>query len=118
MPQGKILEPEVVDEMLEMHSAGLTPAAIASELPMSLPSVYTILKEYGLKPNKKTVLRRLRYVRPNGDVIEGEKAVDLLLGMYYKNVPLRKIRKAFGLKDNNIIYQLLAKRGLPPRAGL
>lgn len=118
MTRGQPVSIQVTNELLEMHNAGLTPKVIAEELPVSLPTVYNILRECGLRPNKETTLDTLVYEFKDGDVAVGQDAVDIMLGFYYKNVPLRKIRRVFGLKDNNPLYQALRDRDLPPRQGL
>ncbi len=100
MSRGVPVTPEVVNELLEMHSAGMTPQQIVSELAISSPTVYMILREHGLLANRKRVL----------DDVD----VDAMMVDYYLGLPLRSICRKYNV-DNNSIYNEMNRRGGKPR---
>ncbi len=104
MPMKRINE-EMRGEIKEMTTAGMPVKKIATELELSVPSVYRILAEEGLKPTKAVlkVVDRL-----------SEEDLEHILEQYYDFLPVGEILFQFNLNHNQL-YQILQDMGLEPR---
>lgn len=105
MPLQKVTD-EVRGEIKDMTKAGVPAKQIAEELEVSIPTIYRILGEEGLKPAKATqkMVNRL-----------SEEELDHLLEMYLVDwEPVSEILFQFDLNHNQL-YQLLGDLNIEPR---
>lgn len=104
MPLQRVTE-EMRGEIKDMTEAGLAVKKIALELELSVPTVYRILAEEGMRPAKAVV-----------KVIDKltEEELEDILERYYDFEPVGEILFQFGLNHNQL-YQILADMNLEPR---
>lgn len=97
--------PEMRGEIKEMTTAGMAVKKIASELELSVPSVYRVLAEEGMKPSKAVMKVTDRL---------SEDDLDDILEKYYDFAPVGEILFEYGLNHNQL-YQILQDMNLEPR---
>ncbi len=104
MPLQRVTK-EMRGEIKEMTTSGMPVKKIATELELSVPSVYRILAEEGLKPTK-AVLRVTDRL--------SEDDLEAILEQYYDFIPVGEVLFEFGLNHNQL-YQILQDMNLEPR---
>lgn len=96
----KGLSSETIQNLYDIHNAGLTPYAIADELKISVATVYKYLHDAKLIPNL-----------PSSKKVIKEKE---LLTDYYNFISMNELCKKYNIKPN-YIYQLIRRRNLKAR---
>ncbi len=105
MPAIRVTQ-EVRAEMIDMHTAGQTPFAIAKEMEVSLSTVYRVLRAAELEPNSAPGTGKIHTLGPEDieDIIE----------RYHGDETVVSILADYGLHYNQF-YEILRMVGLQPR---
>lgn len=104
MPITRVTD-EMRGEIKDMTTAGMPVKKIATELELSVPSVYRILAEEGMKPSKAVLKITDRL---------SDEDLEQILERYYDFDPVGEILFQFDLNHNQL-YQILADMKLEPR---